>query len=82
MYVFMFVYTVLLCCGPMCNALPTMISQTSFCLFIVSTVPSHLQMPPTVPSAAEPVASQLPNSDALAAVAQLFQSPHGQEASQ
>lgn len=42
-------------------------------------VPSHLEIPPTVPSAAEPVASQLPSSDALAAVAQLFQSPHGQE---
>lgn len=66
----------------MFDVLSSMISQTSCCLFIVSTVPSRVQIPPTVPSAAEPVASQLPNSDALAAVAQLFQSPHGQEASQ
>lgn len=82
MHVLMFVCTVLLCWGPVCDMLPTMISQTSSCLFIVSTVPGRLQIPPAVPSAAEPVASQLPNSDALAAVAQLFQSPHGQEASQ
>lgn len=38
-----------------------------------------MQLPVT--SGAEPVVSQLPNSDALAAVAQLLQSSHGQEVS-
>lgn len=64
------------------HIMPFMISQTYNCVFFcICTVPSRLQMPTTVP-AAEPVATQLPSSDALAAVAQLFQSPHGQEASQ
>ncbi|XP_077396814.1 SR-related and CTD-associated factor 4-like [Festucalex cinctus] len=41
-------------------------------------VPIEPQPPPTIAAPVEPP-SQMPTSDALAAVAQLFQSPHGQE---
>ncbi|XP_077422319.1 SR-related and CTD-associated factor 4-like [Vanacampus margaritifer] len=41
-------------------------------------VPTEPQPPPTTAAPVEPP-SQMPTSDALAAVAQLFQSPHGQE---
>lgn len=39
-----------------------------------------MQLPVTSPTVV-PSEPQLPKSDALAAVAQLFQSPHGQEVS-
>ncbi|GAA6232728.1 splicing factor, arginine/serine-rich 15-like isoform X1 [Lates japonicus] len=45
----------------------------------VSVNPHPEIQPPITSASAVPVVPQLPNPDALAAVAQLFQSPHGQE---
>lgn len=49
------------------------------CVWTVPTAP-QMQLPVTSPTIV-PSEPQLPTSDALAAVAQLFQSPHGQEVS-
>lgn len=49
---------------------------------LISTVLTDSQPEPQLPvtsASAVPNVPQLPSSDALAAVAQLFQSPHGQE---
>lgn len=54
------------------------------CLSCIGTVPTDPQpvIQPAITSApAVPAVPQLPTPDALAAVAQLFQSPHGQEVS-
>lgn len=65
---------------PMYDKLHAVMQKCSFsCIWTVSVNPQPEIQPPITSASAVPVVPQLPNPDALAAVAQLFQSPHGQE---
>lgn len=53
--------------------------QRSQSIPCISTAPADPQREAQLPVTGAPAVPQLPTPDALAAVAQLFQSPHGQE---